>query len=169
MKSYLASISATAVLMFTAPMQAQDIESDLATCAAVKNPLERLVCFDDLVAGKSIAPSAQTELARNGLQGARQETRKNSVDDFGSEHVTNSDDESNGSVGKIYVTIESYSENSYGQLRFVTTDGQVWQQQSAERFPIDQDAEYFIERGMFSAYYLGRTDLNVRTRVRRIK
>lgn len=169
MKQFMVSAGVCAFVMLSAPVQAQDIENELAACVGIKNPLERLVCFDKVAAGEAVAAAQPAELSqRANNNGNAVATSK--ADNFGSEHVRKNSTSSDAEQpDKLDITIAKYSKNALGYLRIETTDGQVWQQTTSERFPFDPDARYFIERGAFSAYYLGRTDMNARIRVKRIE
>ena len=151
-------------MLLSSAANAQSVEERLGYCAQIKNPLERLVCFDDLAAGKAIAykgpaPSATAPAATG---------TSTPVAEFGREHLANADDKETG-PSKVAITVVRYSKDMRGLLQIETNDGQVWQQTSSEAFPFDPKASYFSERGALSSYYLGRTDLNARTRVRRIQ
>ena len=150
------------LLLGSTAANAQSVEEQLGYCAQIKNPLERLVCFDNLAAGKAVAYQgpAPTQAGTAAASSA--------VAEFGREHVADTTDADNA-PSRIAITVGRYSKDMRGLLQIETSDGQVWQQTSSEGFPFDPKANYFIERGALSAYYLGRTDLNARTRVRRIK
>lgn len=167
---WLSTVLIGSVAVLTLPtVQAQEIDEQLAQCAGIKNPLERLVCFDNVVAGKGIEASAPAANP-NAAAGANQRAAGNSrVQGFGREHIETKDTGAPEKGDKIFVEIVKTSKNQLGYTTFETADGQAWQQVSAERFPFDASAEYYIERGVFNSYYLGRTDLNTRTRVKRLR
>ena len=143
--------------------QAQDLTEQLSVCAGINNPLERLVCFDNVVAGEGVA-ATNSASTRNAMANERQVAP--AAKGFGSELIQ---DTTNSDADSVTIQIESYSKNRLGRLVIVTTDGQVWEQISAESYPMDANATYFIERGALNSYYLGRTDINRRTNVRRTK
>lgn len=166
MKQFMVLAGVVAALTWSFSTQAQDLSSELAACASIKNPLERLVCFDDLAAGKSTTSvGANLDAAKDAAKGAA----KAAESEFGSEHLARSSEGDDGDEDKIYITIVSHSENGLGKIRFETSNGQVWQQVSAERFAIDTSGKYYLERGLMSSYYLGREGQNRRTQVKRIK
>lgn len=170
MKQFTAAMSVFAALLISAPTSAQEIQNQLAACAGIKNPLERLVCFDNVVAGSAIAPSSNASATSNAYNAnVTNQQQGNGAAQFGREHLS---DEANGNderPEKIYIEIVKHSKTGFGYLQIETSDGQVWQQVSAQRFTIDPSAEYFIERGIMKSYYLGRDDQNRRTQVKRIK
>jgi len=173
MKQFIVLAGVVAALTWSSSTAAQDITNGLAACASIKNPLERLVCFDDLAAGNSAttadayAPAAKA--AGKGLGNGRAVGKNKNESEFGREHLARNSDGEDGEEDKIYITIVSHSENGLGKLRFETSTGQVWQQVSSERFAIDTSGKYYLERGLMSSYYLGRDGQNRRTQVKRIK
>lgn len=172
-QSIASSLFAVSLLAgVSAPVQAQsqELEQKLAICAGINNPLERLVCFDDVVAGKQMnAVASQPNANASPKAKANAPRRGNSkANDFGREHIE-TDDRPADSEDKIYIDIVKHSENAFGYLRIETADGQVWQQTSSDSFRFDPNAEYYLERGLLSSYYLGRTDRNARTQVKRLK
>ncbi|CUA85668.1 hypothetical protein [Pseudidiomarina woesei] len=177
MKQFMVLAGVVAALTWSFSTQAQDLSSELAACASIKNPLERLVCFDDIAAGKSAtsvganpdAAKGAAKAAGKGLGNARAVGKKEAESEFGSEHLARNSEGDDGDEDKIYITIVSHSENGLGKIRFETSNGQVWQQVSAERFAIDTSGKYYLERGLMSSYYLGREGQNRRTQVKRIK
>ena len=147
--------------------ESQNLKTALEQCAAISNPLERLVCFDKVVAGEGIKIADKT--ASRNVNKPTERSVKNRDNGFGAEHIKANRNDQSGDDDTLFINIVKHSTNPYGYLRIETADGQIWQQTTSERFPFDADAEYYIERGVLGAYYLGRTDLNSRTRVKRIK
>jgi|SRR5690554_708365 len=169
---WLSTILIGSVAVLTLPVvQAQELDEQLGQCASIKNPLERLVCFDNVVAGKGITASASAVNANAAPQAAANArgAGNNRADSFGREHFETDNRGEPQKGDKIFVEIVKTSKNQLGYITFETADGQAWQQVSSERFPFDASAEYYIERGVFNSYYLGRTDLNSRTRVKRLR
>jgi len=167
----------------SAPAQAQSLEQQLAQCTTIKNPLKRLVCFDDVAAGNAAAPVASSnspvaatpaaeraqQRANNQDRAQQAETAASKRERFGFEHLPDEEAE-NAKPERMDIRIASYSKNRVGVLTIETTDGQVWEQISAERFTIKEDEPYYLERGLFGSYFfLGRDDSPRRTRVKRIK
>ncbi|PHR66267.1 hypothetical protein [Pseudidiomarina marina] len=184
------SVAAMSVLwVVSSPAQAQSLEQQLAQCTTIKNPLKRLVCFDDVAAGNltsdaaaaadTASPVAGTpanaraqervqERANNTGRAQQNETEQSKRDRFGFEHLP--DEKDAAEPDRMTIRIASHSRNKVGVLTIETTDGQVWEQISAERFIIKENEPYYLERGLFGSYFfLGRDDSPRRTRVKRIK
>jgi hypothetical protein len=141
--------TAVAALM-SVSVQAQSVtDAQLATCAKIENPLQRLVCFDKLSAGEAPVVGQQ---------------RDRVVDDFGSESIRGSANVAD----KIFVEIASKTKNAQGYWVIELTNGQRWCQTETATFQFADGAEYYIERGALDSFFLGRSDLNRRLRVIRI-
>lgn len=137
---------------FSVAAQAQSVSSEqLAVCAQIENPLQRLVCFDKLAAGEQVNANEQQAATRS------------PEDRFGKEYK-----EENRVVDDLMsVSIAEKSQDPYGRWVIVLTNGQKWKQMDSTSYQLPNDAEYFIERGVLNSFYLGRTDINKRIRVQR--
>ncbi|WP_417657583.1 hypothetical protein [Pseudidiomarina aestuarii] len=146
-------IGSTAVAAcFTVAAQAQSVSSEqLAVCAQIENPLQRLVCFDKLAAGDQVSATEQQTATRT------------PEDRFGKEYK----EENRVVDDMMYVSIAEKSQDPYGRWVIVLTNGQKWKQMDSTSYQLPNDAEYFIERGVLNSFYLGRTDINKRIRVQR--
>lgn len=173
----ITSVVALGVLLGTnSPALAQSLDERLAACTRIENPLQRLVCFDEIAAnvkGSSVAssPVAGTPASERAqsVAGKKDRSAKSKRENFGFEHIPDEEAEKQ-KADRLAIKIVNYSVDGVGVLTIETTDGQVWEQISAERFHIDESADYYLERGLFGSYFfLGRTDGNRRTRVKRIK
>lgn len=139
---------------------AQDVsQQQLRNCASIENPLQRLVCFDKLAAGEAPAPAQETTAAP-------QQQRGTVEDEFGREHL---EDPASDRPDKIYVKIADAQRNFYGKWEIVLTNGQRWEQVDSRTVPLPDDAEFYIERGVFNNFFLGRDDDTRRIRVRRLE
>lgn len=146
--SVIGSTAVAALISIT--VQAQSItDAQLATCAKIENPLQRLVCFDQLSAGRMPVVS---------------QPRGNAEDDFGSENLRSNET----SADKIYVEIVAKRKDPQGYWVFDLSNGQRWRQTESATFQFSDSAEYYIERGILNSYFLGRTDLNRRLRIIRV-
>jgi multidrug efflux pump subunit AcrA (membrane-fusion protein) len=71
--------------------------------------------------------------------------------------------------GKRYITIVERWQDPRGFWHFLTESGAEWEQTDADsRFPMDDDARYFIESGFFGSQSLSHDDTNRRLRIRRV-
>jgi hypothetical protein len=131
-------------------VQAQSVtDAQLAACATIENPLQRLVCFDQLTAGEK--PTVAQRKA-------------NPEDRFGREHK----EVTQGAPDKIFVDIVAKSKDVYGFWVIELSNGQRWRQTEAGTYQLPDGADYYIERGVLDSFFLGRKDINRRIRVQRI-
>src|SRR5690554_981526 len=86
------------LLLGSTAANAQSVEEQLGYCAQIKNPLERLVCFDNLAAGKAVAYQgpAPTQAGTAAASSA--------VAEFGREHVADTTDADNA-PSRIAITV----------------------------------------------------------------
>ncbi len=147
--------TAVAALM-SVNVQAQSVtDAQLASCAKIENPLQRLVCFDQLSDGK--AP-VTTQRVQPGQQSGSAE------DKFGREHI----EDDRAAPEKIFVEIVDKSKDVYGYWVIDLSNGQRWRQTEAATFQLPDDGDYYIERGVLNSFFLGRQGINRRIRVQRI-
>ncbi|MDN7135893.1 hypothetical protein [Pseudidiomarina terrestris] len=140
---------------------AQEIsQQQLRNCAAIENPLQRLVCYDKLAAGEALP--ATTQGSASGSQNAG-----NVEAEFGREHL---DDPTSDRPDKILVKIADAQRNFFGKWEILLTNGQRWEQTDSRTVPLPDDADYYIERGVLNSFFLGRVgDEARRIRVRRVE
>ncbi|CUS48131.1 MAG: hypothetical protein HLUCCO02_06120 [Idiomarinaceae bacterium HL-53] len=113
----------------------------LQTCRGIDNAIERLVCFDNIVAAlpapESIAPTPMTEGSLN-----------------------EEDDET-----QFLDIVEMWQDNR-DYWHFKLRNGEVWRQTEFERgFPIESGRKYYIQKGFFNSHFLRTPGLNRRIRV----
>lgn len=97
---------------------------------------------------------------------AKPQNRSTVEDEFGREHL---EDPTSDRPDKIYVKIADAQRNFYGKWEILLTNGQRWEQTDSRTVPLPDDAEYYIERGVFNNFFLGREDDTRRIRVRRVE
>ncbi len=147
--------STAVVALFSHPVTAQSVSDEqMAACAQIENPLQRLVCFDELAANGDYQPQQSASNNNNSR-----------ADDFGKEHLK--DDNADG-PDKRYVEIVKKTKDPYGRWILQLENGQRWQQTDSTTYQLPENADYYIERGILNSFYLGRTDLNGRIKVKRI-
>ncbi|MBY6064432.1 hypothetical protein CWI80_09900 [Pseudidiomarina sediminum] len=140
--------------LWTPMAEAQEATmQQLRDCAAIENPLQRLVCYDKLVAGDGAYTPARASQV-NDKEGA-----------FGREHHVETQDVPN----EIHLQLASVHENALGKLEFTFTNGQKWLQIDSVAWPRPKQGSYFIERAALNSFMLGREGENRRMRVRRVE
>lgn len=170
--------STAVVALFSHPVVAQSVSDErLATCAQIENPLQRLVCFDELAANGNYQQAEQSQANNRGRgkgRGAersqgrgqdRGQSESNRADDFGREHRQERQSED---ADKRYIEIVKTTKDPYGRWIFELANGQRWQQTDSNTYQLPDGVDYYIERGVLNSFYLGRSDINSRIKVKRI-
>ncbi|RUO76779.1 hypothetical protein [Pseudidiomarina taiwanensis] len=153
-RSSVVGIVAAAVLI-SGGVSAQAVSTEqLAACAQVENPLQRLVCYDKLAAGQGVTAATDATAPPT----AKPESQ------FGKEHLA----EDNAQADMIYVVVVNAREDAYGKWVLELDNGQKWRQTDSQTFRIQENEEYYIERGLLNSFYLGREGQNRRIQVRRV-
>ncbi|EKE84473.1 hypothetical protein [Idiomarina xiamenensis] len=156
--------------LMSVPAAAQSVsQQQLATCAGIQNALQRLVCYDKLAQGEGVDVAAAVSTNNNSSSNtngpAQAQPQPSYEEEFGKEHR----DYAKNRPDRLNVDISSYKQDPYGKWTITLSNGQVWKQsETSSNFSFDEGASYFIERGVLNSFFLGRTDLNTRLRVRRI-
>lgn len=167
-----ASALLVSALLYTGTATAQStLEERLYQCRAIESALERLDCYDNLSREsgelrRSSAPESSASERSEPVQAEPQQAQTQSQDnDFGREHRRQpaADDD-----GKRYVEIVEKWQNPRGLWRFRLADGAEWHQtEASQAFSFDDNADYYIERGMLNSFRLSHDNTNRSIRVRR--
>lgn len=168
----LASISHSS----KAQAQSQSVNPEqLAECAAIKNPVQRLVCYDEVVSGSGVATVA-SQGASKGASRAAQASQGRSQQPTKSERSDERDLEAEFGLPveterlkRLDVEIASKQQTPRGQWIITLENGQVWKQTDYRRHVLPSDASYFIEAGVSTNFFLGRKGSNSRVSVERIE
>lgn len=144
----------------------------LQACTFVENDFNRLLCYDNIMAGKSLSKPATTNTltpSASSLAPAEADTMvkpksKAKNEDFGLEHKEITKDNDN----EISAAVTSVKEAPYGELIINLNNGQQWRQIGSDRMRISADDIVVIERGMFNSFLLKKENQNRSIRVKRI-
>lgn len=145
----------------------------LQACTFVENDFNRLLCYDNTMAGKSLSKPTTTKqltstetVASDATAGAVVATDKivkTKNEDFGLEHkevAKENDDE-------ITANVTNVKEAPYGELIITLDNGQRWRQIGSDRLSLDSGDTVIIERGMLNSFLLKKQGLNRTIRVKR--
>ncbi|MBB1292419.1 MAG: hypothetical protein ACJAVX_001845 [Pseudoalteromonas rhizosphaerae] len=144
----------------------------LQACTFIENDFNRLLCYDNTMAGKSLTkpettktltPPASSVTATADVAVASKQIVKVKNEDFGLEHkelVKENDNE-------ITAVVTNVKEAPYGELIISLNNGQQWRQIGSDSLRIDQDDTVIIERGMFNSFLLKKAGQNRSIRVKR--
>ncbi len=165
-----------ALLTLTGTSQANDINLQaLQACTFVENDFNRLLCYDNVMAGKSLSkPTAKQELKQPVSHSAavaaapvaaatNEQIVKTKNEDFGLEHkeVAKVNDD------QISATVKSVNKAPYGELIIELENGQKWRQVGSDRMRLEVSDKVIIERGVFNSFLLRIDGQNRSIRVKR--
>ena len=148
----------------------------LQACTFVENDFNRLLCYDNTMAGKSLSKPTTTKTltpstnnaapavaAATGTAVAGEQIVKTKNEDFGLEHKEVSKDNDD----EISAVVTSVKEAPYGELIINLDNGQQWRQVGSDRLRLATNDTVVIERGMFNSFLLKKAGQNRSIRVKR--
>lgn len=147
----------------------------LQACTFVENDFNRLLCYDNTMAGKSLskpttaktltppANSAAVAAATAGTVATTEQSMKAKNKDFGLEHKEVSKDNDD----EISAQVTSVEEAPYGELIINLDNGQQWRQIGSDSLRISTNDTIVIERGLFNSFLLKKAGQNRSIRVKR--
>ena len=166
----------------TSVASAETIGDALAKCKRIDNSLERLICYDDVVANirgmqgvssevssvavpvaKQTASSSVAAVADRSTGDVARQQSAAPASDFGLQKKREA--ESDG----VSATIVSVSKTALGKYKMTLDNGMVWQQTDSTIFLPREGDTVTVERGMLGSFYLSKNDLNKTVKVKRIK
>ncbi|QBL08100.1 hypothetical protein E0Z06_00525 [Rheinheimera sp. D18] len=158
----------------TGAAAAVPIEQAVEVCRAEANALRRLSCYDSIAISSAYSSPVSTdnkpvihESHPAVMQPAPTQTsatnNKDAESTFGIEHKKSSEQ----ITDKISMTVKEISKTIHNKLVVAFTNDQVWQQTSAEYYPIKLGEQHYIQRGALGAFYLKNDQNNRSTRVKR--
>ncbi|MDT3296594.1 hypothetical protein Q4Q57_15745 [Shewanella sp. SP2S2-6] len=172
------TLMAAAIMLVSVQANAS-IEQQLTQCAATADKLDRLICYDKLAENvKSVTPAlASTQAAPATVATtvaaptavavaatAPQAPAANIVDDFGMEAKRVQEN----TVDKIYLEVQSITEDPYGAIKVTFTNGQVWKQTDGRKFNLKQGEKVYIEKAALGSFLMGTDERNAKARVKRL-
>jgi len=171
------TLMAAAIMLVSVQANAS-IEQQLTQCAATADKLDRLICYDKLAENvKSVTPAlASTQVAPATVATvaaptavavattAPQAPAANIVDDFGMEAKRVQEN----TVDKIYLEVQSMTEDPYGAIKVTFTNGQVWKQTDGRKFNLKQGEKVYIEKAALGSFLMGTDERNAKARVKRL-
>ncbi|MEL7306379.1 MULTISPECIES: hypothetical protein [Pseudoalteromonas] len=166
-----------ALLTITGTAQANEVNLQaLQACTFVENDFNRLLCYDNVMAGKSLskpatkqqieqpaASSAAPVAAAPVTAAASTQIVKTKNEDFGLEHkeVAKVNDD------QISAIVKSVKKAPYGELIIELDNGQQWRQVGSDSLRLKEQDVVVIERGVFNSFLLKVEGQNRSIRVKR--
>ncbi|MCQ8879678.1 hypothetical protein NQT69_16885 [Pseudoalteromonas shioyasakiensis] len=145
----------------------------LQACTLVENDFNRLLCYDNTMAGKSLSKPTTTKqltpadtaapAATAGAVVATDQIVKTKNEDFGLEHK----EATKGNDDEITAVVTDVKQAPYGELIITLNNGQKWRQIGSDRMRLNSEDTVVIERGMFNSFLLRVQGKNNSIRVKR--
>ncbi|MGI2000823.1 hypothetical protein [Shewanella frigidimarina] len=168
------SVIAVGIILMSANAYANtNIGQQLSICAAETDKSVRLTCYDELAENIEISthPTAIAALTKITAAEELQQipksvtpTKVESVNTFGLSKKA-----LGKQVEKIYSEVLTVKKDPYGKLSITLSNGQVWKQNSPDRYQVKKGQRIFVTTGALNSFLLGSDDRNSTTRVRRLK
>ena len=140
----------------------------LKACSFIENDFNRLLCYDNTMAGKPLTKSTVTQkltdpsASKNTPTVAAVEGPK---DDFGLEHKQ----DKKNKESEIKATITSVEKALYGELIITLSNNQKWRQIGSDSIRLKESDSVTITRGVFNSFLLSKDGQNRSIRVKRTK
>ena len=163
-----------ALLTIAGTAQADEVNLQaLQACTFVENDFNRVLCYDNVMAGKSLSkPATKKQIEQPVTSSAApvaaaaatsEQALKTKNEDFGLEHkevAKKNDDE-------ITAVVKSVRKAPYGELIIELENGQQWRQVGSDRMKLEVSDKVIIERGVFNSFLLRIEGQNRSIRVKR--
>ncbi|GAA5131866.1 hypothetical protein [Thalassotalea piscium] len=156
----------------------------LQACTIIENNLERLLCYDNVIAGKSLSKSQISEVATpepviKHQQSAsmpiqvKEVTKKVATqeaavpDNFGLEHEDIIKEKEKHP--QLQAVVTKVIKAPHGELIITLNNNQQWRQVGTKKFYLKENENVTISRGIFSAFLLKKAGQNRTITVKRTK
>jgi hypothetical protein len=168
-----------ALLTITGTAQANEVNLQaLQACTFVENDFNRLLCYDNVMAGKSLSkPATKQQIEQPVANSAAaaspapvaaagattEQIVRTKNEDFGLEHkeVAKVNDD------QISASVKSVKKAPYGELIIELDNGQQWRQVGSDSLRLKKQDVVVIERGVFNSFLLKIEGQNRSIRVKR--
>ncbi|GAA61005.1 hypothetical protein P20652_2879 [Pseudoalteromonas sp. BSi20652] len=144
----------------------------LQACSFIENDFNRLLCYDNTIAGKSLTKPTITKTltpptANNVPQvvAAAPIQAKAKADNFGLEHKEDHTEKDS----EIKAIITSVDKAPYGELIITLDNNQKWRQIGSDSMRLKESDSITISRGVFNSFLLSKDSQNRSIRVKRTK
>lgn len=125
----------------------------LKACSFIENDFNRLLCYDNTMAGKPLTQSTVTQKVTA------------PKDDFGLEHKKDQTEKDS----EIKAAVTSVDKAPYGELIITLDNNQKWRQIGSDSMRLKESDTVTITRGVFNSFLLRKDGQNRSIRVKRTK
>jgi hypothetical protein len=176
MKKQLSLLVLLSAPIFTAQAETPINEQALQACSFIENDFNRLLCYDNTIAGKSLVKPSVTKTltppAANNVPAIANSVAtapmqaEVTTGGFGLEHKQEVQVEKETEIKAVVTSVE---EAAYGELIISLDNGQQWRQVGSDRMRLKEDDTIIISRGAFNSFLLKKEGKNSSIRVKRTK
>ena len=140
-------------------------EQALQACSFIENDFNRLLCYDNTVAGKPLSkPTVNKTLSPTNTEAtAPVAVAVTQAEEFGLEHKEIAENGEESITSKI----SSVKKAPYGELIITLENNQQWRQIGSDSLRLDEGDTVIISRGVFNSFLLKKADQNRSIRVKR--
>jgi hypothetical protein len=158
------------LLILVSPFgMANTLLDKLADCSKNNDDLQRLTCYDEVVAkAKNSQTKQHIEQHQAPLQVATTK-QVNHTNQQQSEFGQEDKQRAKNLIKQIQATIISIKKAPHGELIITLDNGQVWRQTDSIRIKLRKDHLVNIERGAMGSFFIGTENANKRIRAKRVK
>ncbi len=161
-KRFCCVVSSLAILCSLPALAAEaPLRQALLQCQQQQSATERLDCYDQLAS--SLTPQARGQ-QRAADRRAPQASDRRSEADFGAPAPRQQEQ-----LDRIHATVIQVEKSARDQLIIHFDNGQTWQQNSAEFYPVEPGQEHYVRRAALGSFLMGNDRNNRTTRVRRVE
>ena len=148
-----------ALLTIAGTAQADEVNLQaLQACTFVENDFNRLLCYDNVMAGRSLSkPATKKQIEQPVTSSAAPVAAAAAT----SEEVAKKNDD------EITAVVKSVRKAPYGELIIELENGQQWRQVGSDRMKLEVSDKVIIERGVFNSFLLRIEGQNRSIRVKR--
>ncbi len=137
----------------------------LKACSFIENDFNRLLCYDNTMAGKPLTQSTVTQkvtapTTATNVPVVAVEAPK---EDFGLEHKENHTEKDS----EIKAAVTSVDKAPYGELIITLDNNQKWRQIGSDSMRLKESDTVTITRGVFNSFLLRKDGQNRSIRVKR--
>lgn len=168
MKKQLLSL----LVLLSAPTFAAQTEFNtqaLQACSFIENDFNRLLCYDNTIAGKSLVKPSVTKTLTPPKESSNVPVAAiapaATTEDFGLEHKEITKDK-NENITALALSVD---EAPYGELIISLDNNQEWRQIGSDSLKLKESDTVTISRGVFNSFLLHKEGQNRSIRVKRTK
>lgn len=174
------------IFLFAVSLSGQAADLSLKKCAAIKDTIERLACYDTLSGSSSADTAKESGISPDAVDPVSPMTKVIVPDDpavtpsvpavkqtpdteatFGLEHKQKPEKDRSD---ELQLKWTEKKKDAYGKWIITMENGQVWHQTDSKRFRFrNPEQRVIVSRGFLNGFFLREPESHTRIRIKRIK